>query len=65
VADWLRGSDGHGLKRYRALMRHEFQAHQIALRKFYAEERRWPDYPFWQRRSGLPAVLGPPVEEEK
>ncbi len=63
VADWLRGSDGRGKKRYRALMRHEFEAHQIALRKFYAEERRWPDYPFWQRRSGLPAALGPPTEE--
>jgi flavin-dependent dehydrogenase len=50
VADFLLRGDATGLARYRALMTREFAAYRQTLADFYAQERRWAERPFWQRR---------------
>lgn len=50
IADWLRGGDATGLRRYRALVASEFAAYRATLRDYYAIEQRWPERPFWRRR---------------
>jgi 2-polyprenyl-6-methoxyphenol hydroxylase-like FAD-dependent oxidoreductase len=50
VADFLRRGDDTGLVRHRALMAQEFTAYRQTLVDFYAQESRWADRPFWQRR---------------
>ena len=37
-------------ERYARIARHEYDAYDQARRQFYAQERRWPDSPFWSRR---------------
>jgi flavin-dependent dehydrogenase len=37
--------------RYDALLRREYEGYQATRRSFYREEQRWPDAPFWARRT--------------
>ena len=39
-----------GLRRYAALIEHEFASYLTTWHEYYAHERRWPDACFWQRR---------------
>lgn len=52
IADWLHHGDARGLARYRLMVRGEFAAYWDTLCDYYAQERRWVDQPFWQRRNG-------------
>jgi flavin-dependent dehydrogenase len=51
IGDFLLRGDATGLKRYRSFVTSEFAGYRTTLRDYYALERRWPDRPFWQRRS--------------
>ncbi len=57
LADYLERGDPDGLRRYGTFVRSEFAAYRDTLRDYYAQERRWPDSQFWQRRreGGRPA----------
>jgi flavin-dependent dehydrogenase len=50
IADFLSKGSPTGLARYRRLVRHGWSGYLSARRRYYAEERRWPDRPFWQKR---------------
>lgn len=50
IADHLERGDSGGLRRYGVFVKSEFAAYRDALRDYYAQERRWPNSPFWQRR---------------
>lgn len=50
IADHLERGDPDGLRRYGRFVKSEFAAYRDTLRDYYAQERRWPDSPFWQRR---------------
>ena len=52
IADHLERNDSDGLRRYSAFVKSEFAAYRKTLRDYYAQEQRWPDSVFWQRRSG-------------
>jgi flavin-dependent dehydrogenase len=49
AADWLRG-DASGLTRYQELAAREFAGYRRTLHRYYRQEMRWPDAPFWLRR---------------
>lgn len=60
---WLRGGDSAEVERYRSFVRQERTAFETARARLYAEEQRWRDRPFWQRRQmgateRQPKVLG-------
>jgi 2-polyprenyl-6-methoxyphenol hydroxylase-like FAD-dependent oxidoreductase len=59
IADHLERRDDDGLRRYAALVRSEFAAYRATLRDYYAQERRWPERPFWARRHA-----GSPVRQD-
>jgi flavin-dependent dehydrogenase len=50
IADHLERGDPDGLRRYGTFVRSEFAAYRDTLRDYYAQERRWADSLFWQRR---------------
>ncbi len=50
IADYLERGDPDGLRRYGTFVKSEFAAYRDTLRDYYAQERRWPDSLFWQRR---------------
>jgi len=50
IADTLCKNSPLGMKRYRHLVRHGWSGYLLARSRFYAEERRWPESLFWQRR---------------
>jgi flavin-dependent dehydrogenase len=50
IADHLERGDSDGLRRYGAFVKSEFAAYRNTLRDCYAQEQRWPDSVFWQRR---------------
>jgi len=50
IADYLERGDPDGLRRYGTFVTSEFAAYRDTLRDYYAQERRWPDSLFWQRR---------------
>ena len=52
IADNLERGDSDGLRRYGAFVRSEFAAYRTTLDDYYAQEQRWPDSVFWQRRHG-------------
>lgn len=56
IADWLERGDADGLQRYRAFVKAEFASYRQTLRDYYAQEKRWPESPFWLRRRE-PAAL--------
>jgi hypothetical protein len=52
-----RNGDVRGLSRYRLMLSREFVAYQEALRGYHTQERRWPNQPFWHRRTATAATL--------
>ncbi|MEA2873270.1 MAG: hypothetical protein QOH67_3246 [Hyphomicrobiales bacterium] len=50
IADYLERDDADGLRRYATFVKSEFAAYRDTLRDYYAQELRWPDSLFWQRR---------------
>ena len=57
IGDFLLRDDDAGLTRYRRLVAGEFTAYRKTLRDYYAQERRWSDRLFWQRRIGTEAKI--------
>ncbi len=56
VLDMLRG-DARGRTKYERYAAREYAEYLATRRQFYADERRWPDAPFWARRNGAAAVV--------
>lgn len=52
MADYLERHDPAGMRRYTRFVASEFAAYRKTLRDYYAQERRWPESPFWRRRDG-------------
>ena len=52
IGDLLVQGDERGLTRYIRYVREEFESYNRVRARYYAEERRWPESPFWQRRTG-------------
>jgi flavin-dependent dehydrogenase len=50
IVDTLCETSPLGMRRYRHLIRHGWSGYLSARSRFYAEERRWPESLFWQRR---------------
>ena len=50
IADVLLNDDDLGLRRYRRYVQDEFESYAKIRTQYYAEERRWPESEFWQRR---------------
>lgn len=50
AADWLNKQQAESLVRYAAILQTEFGSYRKQHASFYAQERRWPDQLFWQRR---------------
>jgi len=51
VGDFLRNGDVRGLSRYDLMVSREFAAYREVLRDYYTQEKRWPNQPFWRRRT--------------
>jgi flavin-dependent dehydrogenase len=51
IGDLLVQGDDRGLERYRRYVEDEFQGYCRVRARYYAEERRWPESEFWQRRA--------------
>ena len=51
VADFLATGSLIGIERYRRLCQQGWSGYLEARRRYYSEEQRWPDQPFWRRRS--------------
>src|SRR6266849_3024055 len=52
IADVLGSGSALGLERYRRLIHHGWSGFLAARRRYYLEEKRWPDRSFWRRRHG-------------
>lgn len=50
IGDLLTRHDDRGLHRYRTFIAQEFAAYTTTRTRFYAEEQRWRQSPFWKRR---------------
>ncbi|MBP6824170.1 MAG: tryptophan 7-halogenase [Acidobacteria bacterium] len=50
VCDFFKG-DLSGLDKYEQIVTSEFDAYLKTRAEFYGQERRWPNSPFWKRRS--------------
>jgi flavin-dependent dehydrogenase len=53
IADALRGGDQGPVERFRAFAADEFATYRDTLSHYYGLEQRWPDRPFWRRRTGV------------
>lgn len=51
VSDLLEKKDPLSLARYRKYLDNEHQGYLQVWSRYYAEERRWPESPFWRRRA--------------
>jgi flavin-dependent dehydrogenase len=51
IGDFLTKEDETGLQRYRRYVREELESYSRVRARYYAEEQRWPESPFWRRRS--------------
>jgi flavin-dependent dehydrogenase len=51
IGDFLQNGDVRGLSRYRLMLDREFISYREALRGYYTQESRWPNRPFWRRRT--------------
>lgn len=51
IGDLLVKGDETGLERYRRYVQGEFESYSRVRARYYAEERRWPESPFWRRRA--------------
>jgi 2-polyprenyl-6-methoxyphenol hydroxylase-like FAD-dependent oxidoreductase len=56
IGDFLRDGDVRGLSRYQLMLDREFVSYREALRGYYTQERRWPNRPFWRRRTATTAT---------
>ncbi len=56
IGDFLRNGDVRGLSRYDLMLSCEFAAYREVLRDYYAQEKRWPNQPFWCRRTAAAAT---------
>jgi len=56
IGDFLGKGDVRGLSRYRLMLDREFVSYREALRGYYIQERRWPNRPFWRRRTATAAT---------
>ena len=54
--DALRGRPG-AIGKYRAYVQGEYKHYGSSKREFYGMERRWPEAPFWARRTGDPMQI--------
>jgi 2-polyprenyl-6-methoxyphenol hydroxylase-like FAD-dependent oxidoreductase len=61
IADYLQQSDANGLTRYAAFIQREFDSYRRVHAQFCAEEMRWPDSAFWQRRHKIYPVERAPL----
>lgn len=52
IADFLLSGDQRGLARYRRFVHDDYVGYLRIRKRFYDEERRWPDSEFWGRRRG-------------
>ena len=50
IADLLVRGSSIGIERYRRFCRHGWSGYLEARRRYYLEEQRWHDRPFWRRR---------------
>ncbi len=50
VCDFFK-NDLSGLEKYEQIVAREFDAYLKTRAEFYGQERRWPNSPFWKRRS--------------
>lgn len=50
AGDLLSKGDDAGMRRYPAFVEREFEAYLRTRAQYYADERRWPEHPFWRRR---------------
>jgi 2-polyprenyl-6-methoxyphenol hydroxylase-like FAD-dependent oxidoreductase len=57
IGDYLRNGDVGGLSRYQLMLNREFVSYREALRGYYTQEKRWPNRPFWRRRTATTATL--------
>jgi flavin-dependent dehydrogenase len=60
IADHLQHSDATSLPRYEKFVQREFASYRRVHAQYCAEENRWPDSDFWQRRHG--SVAGMPAQ---
>jgi flavin-dependent dehydrogenase len=60
IADRLDRGEDAGLLRYRRCVERDFEDYLDARAACYAEERRWPERPFWRRRHAPPSAPRPP-----
>jgi flavin-dependent dehydrogenase len=51
IADALRGGDQGPVARFRSFVADEFATYREKLNHYYGLEQRWPDHPFWRRRT--------------
>jgi flavin-dependent dehydrogenase len=51
IADALRGGEQGPVIRFRAFVADEFATYREKLNHYYGLEQRWPDQPFWRRRT--------------
>jgi flavin-dependent dehydrogenase len=52
IGDLLVRSDPTGLRRYQHYITEEFRSYTQTRAKYYGQEQRWPQSPFWRRRHG-------------
>ena len=50
IADHHLKGDTMGFSKYFTLMQNEFEAYAATWQRYYRQEQRWPDEPFWQWR---------------
>jgi hypothetical protein len=60
AADALLGSDAGVTERYAGILNEQFAGYEQAYRRYFAQETRWPESPFWMRRQ---TATAPPLEE--
>jgi len=59
AGDLLVDGNDAGMTRYRRFVADEFAGYLRTRARYYADERRWPDRPFWRRRHAAIAVAAP------
>lgn len=63
IADRLQLSDATGLARYEKFVQREFAGYRRVHAEYCAEENRWPDSDFWQRRQQVEPALTAAMRE--
>ena len=58
LADHLELANSISLRRYGTFVKAEFATYRTTLRDYYAQEQRWPGYPFWERRHDQTSFRG-------